>query len=112
MKFGTAFSREGSITTTDVTFTLPYTGTEVAAIDLAGSATHSGVSATTDLMFYVDAVNGVTVDSGETGYGIVGTNSALNISISKDGTTIADDTNVDSGDVTVDTTLMDQPRLL
>ena len=107
VSFGGATSQSGTITTTDVTLTRPYTGTEVASANLSGNATHSGVSASTDLEFRLDAKNGVVVDQTDSvGYGIVGSGSDLNFSVYKNGATTATatDTNVQANDVTFSTT--------
>jgi len=105
LRFGSASSRSGTITTKDVTITLPYAGAsspDVAAINLSGNATHSGLSADQSLVLYVDAANGVQVDQTDAiGYGIVGSDSALNISVYKNGskTASATDSNVEATDV-------------
>lgn len=102
VKFGSALSQSGTITTRKVTFTYPYTGSQNAIIDL-GIDGHMGLASDSDHDFMIDvAGTALKIDASESGYGIFGTDSALDLSVSEDGTVIGDDSNA-IGNVDVET---------
>ena len=75
----------GTITTTDITFTLPFTGTgsgNYSLVSLTDSTSFKGVPASTALSFWVSSKNYIAYNSGNTtNYGLIGSSGNLTVTL-------------------------------
>lgn len=85
-------SENGTITTEDVTFTLPFDGSSAnqSLVNISDSSTYNGLNASSNQTFYVNVKSGWKVQyttSNTTTYGIFGGSGVLNATLSVDGAT-------------------------
>lgn len=77
LKSNGSFIFSGTMTTTDVTVTYPYTGSQTSVVMVNGNGGVSGTS----VDYYIHSKNALTVNSGDSAdYGFFGSNSYLNAS--------------------------------